>query len=909
MHNAERTFGVNPGGATDRAPWHALTSEATLARLAAGTDGLSDAEAARRRARFGPNALHGAPPVSPLRILFSQFRSVVVLLLLAAAVLAALLRDPVEAGAILGVLIVNAGLGFATELRARGAMAALLRLEVPHATVVRDGTPREIDAHELVPGDVIVLEGGRAVPADARLLGGAELRINEAPLTGESLPVDKDHAAILPEDTPLAERANLVFMSTAVVVGSGRALVIATGMGTEVGRIGRLVGGVRAERTPLEHRLDALGRRLVWLTLTVAGVVVVEGLRRGEPLGRMLETGIALAIAAVPEGLAAVSTIALAVGVARMARHNALVRRLPTVESLGSATVVCADKTGTLTAGEMTVSALWVGGREYVVTGSGYRIEGEFRADGELADAATDPALELALRTGTLCNAASLAPQPDGRVRIRGDPTEAALLVAAAKAGLDREELLRRWPAAGELPFSHERMLMATVHGGAEAPFVYVKGAPARVLERCDRVLGRSGPVPLDDAGRADLLERNRTLAARGLRVLALATGDGHGLDDDDVRGLTLVGFVGMSDPPAEGVRETIARLHEAGIRTVMMTGDQQLTAEAVARALGILRPGDQVLDARELRELPAAELAPRLARVSALSRMSPEQKLLVVEALQERGEIVAMLGDGVNDAPALKKADVGVAMGGRGTDVAKEAAGVVLRVDRFPTVAAAVEEGRVIYENIRKFVFYLFSCNFAEVLVILGAGLIGMPQPLLPLQILWLNLVTDTFPALSLAVEPAEAGVMRRPPRDPGEAILSRGFVGEIGVYGLLITAATLGAFAYALRADGEGGARAVTVAFMTLALAQIFHLGNARAAGPVLGWRRATSNRWALAAVAVTVGLQLAAVYAPPLARLLHVVPLAARDWLTIVPCALLPAVAGQAAAWLGVGRRSGA
>jgi Ca2+-transporting ATPase len=363
-----------------------------------------------------------------------------------------------------------------------------------------------------------------------------------------------------------------------------------------------------------------------------------------------------------------------------------------------------------------------------------------------------------------------------------------------------------------------------------------------------------------------------------------------------------------MSDPPAEGVEETIARLHRAGIRILMMTGDQRLTAEAVARALGILRPGDGVLDARELGGLPAAELAPRLAQVAALSRMSPEQKLLVVEALQRRGEIVAMLGDGVNDAPALKRADVGVAMGGRGTDVAKEAAGVVLRDDRFPTVAAAVEEGRVIYENIRKFVFYLFSCNLAEVLVILGAGLIGMPQPLLPLQILWLNLVTDTFPALSLAVEPAEAGVMSRPPRDPAEAMLSRAFLAEIVVFALLITAATLGGFALALQGGDADGARAVTVAFMTLALAQVFHLGNARGSGPVLGWRRATQNRWALGAVALTLGLQLVAVYVAPLARVLHVVPLGAREWVVIVPLALLPALAGQLAAWTRAGRGRG-
>jgi Ca2+-transporting ATPase len=487
-------------------PWHALALDEVLRRLGSSADGLSEREAAHRRAHFGPNALRTAPAVSALRILLDQFRSVVVLLLLAAAALASFLRDPLEAGAILGVLVINAALGFATELRARGAMAALLRLEVPRATVLRDGSPREVDAHALVPGDVIVLEAGRAVPADARLLTSTELRTAEAALTGESLPVDKESAAALSEDAPLADRPNLVFMAVAI------------GMRTEVGRIGGLVAGIRSESTPLERRLDTLGRRLVWLTLAVVGIVVIEGVRRGQPLGRMLETGIALAIAAVPEGLAAVSTIALAVGVARMARRNALVRRLPTVEALGSATVVCADKTGTLTAGEMTVTALLVGGREYAVTGRGYRIEGGFLADGRPVDVSAEPALELALRAAALFNRAALLLDPDGRVGIRGDPTEAALLVAAAKAGFERDALLRRWPADGELPFSSHRMLMATAHRGEGGPALYVKGAPTRVVERCARVLGPGGPEPLDAEGRERELRHNRALAGRGDR-------------------------------------------------------------------------------------------------------------------------------------------------------------------------------------------------------------------------------------------------------------------------------------------------------------------------------------------------------------------------------------------------------
>jgi P-type Ca2+ transporter type 2C len=872
--------------------WHSLPAERVLAELDTTEDGLADAEVRARLDRFGPNALRTTKPVPGWRILLDQFRSVVVLLLLAATLVAWLLGDLLEAAAILGVLVINAALGFTTEFRARGAMAALLRLEVPEATVLRAGHRRSVAAHDLVPGDVVVVEAGQAVPADARLIDATGLRTNEAPLTGESLPVDKDPDATVPLDAALAERSTMLYMATAVVAGSGRAVVVATGMDTEVGRIGDLVGEIRDERTPLEDRLDALGHRLVWATLAVAGVVVGVGVWRGEDLGLMIQTGIALAIAAVPEGLPAVSTIALAVGVARLARRRALVRRLPAVETLGSTTTICTDKTGTLTAGQMTVTSLWAG-REYAFSGTGYDPAGEITAEGTPVSVASDPLLDRALRIGTLCNHATLERADDGW-GVSGDPTEAALLVAAAKAGLVRHDLLRRWPVTSEIPFSSERMLMATFHDGPDGPVVYVKGAPARVLERCAHRATAAGEERLDDAARERVVAVNAELAGRGLRVLALAYGVGDRLTD-----LTLAGLVGMSDPPADGVQQTIERLQDAGIRTIMITGDQRPTAEAVARELGMLRPGDAVLDGPDLERLSATDAAARLGSVAALSRVSPEQKLRIVEALQRRGEIVAMLGDGVNDAPALKRADIGVAMGMRGTDVAREAAAVVLQDDRFPTISAAVEEGRVIFDNIRKFVFYLFSCNLAEVFVILGAALIGLPQPLLPLQILWLNLVTDTFPALSLAVEPGDDDVMRRPPYDPEHAILSAPFVRRITVYAALITAATLGAFSWALQQTGAEPARAVTVAFMTLALAQILHLGNARGSAHVLGWRRATSNRWALGAIALTVSLQFLAVYFPPLARVLGLVPLAFGEWLVIMAFAAVPAAAGQAVA----------
>ncbi len=800
-----------------------------------------------------------------------------------------------DAAAIAGVLVINTALGFITEMRARRAMEALLRLEAPRATVVRDGRAREIETHGLVPGDVIEVDAGQSVPADSRVLAVSELRTNEAALTGESLPVSKREDPVDP-DAPLPDRDSMLFLGTTVVAGGGRAVVVATGMATELGRIGGLVEEIPEERTPLEHRLDALGRRLIWLALGTAAVVVGIGVLRGEPIGRMIETGIALAIAAVPEGLPAVATIALAAGVRRMARRRALVRRLPAVETLGSATVICTDKTGTLTAGEMTLTALHVAGRDIDVTGGGYAPVGEFVEDGRPISPAEDPALELALRTAALSSRGGIEHVAGGWIP-RGDPTDVALIVAARKAGIEREGLLRRRPQVGEVPFSSERKLLASFHRDEDGRVrAYVKGAPGRIQEICGSILEPDGERPFDDDARERVLERNRGMARRGLRVLALAYGPVDQPREAALAGLTFIGLVGIIDPPAPGVADTIERFRAAGIRTVMLTGDQRLTAEAIGRDLGVLEPGEETMDERELARLEAGELAGRLGRVGVFSRVSPESKLAIVEGFQRRDDIVAMLGDGVNDAPALKKADIGVAMGIRGTDVAKEAAAVVLQDDRFQTIGAAVEEGRVIFDNIRKFVFYLFSCNLAEVLVLLAAGVAALPVPLLPLQILWLNLITDTFPALALAFEPAEPDVMRQPPRDPKAAVLSFPFIRTIAIYATLITMATLGAFVWGLRSEAISVPHATSLAFMTLALAQIFHLGNARSPRSVLTPGRIASNSYAVGAVLLTVGLQLLAVYWAPLREVLRLVPLAVRDWLVIVPLSLLPAVLGQ-------------
>lgn len=887
----------SPGERPAPTAWHALAPEQALERLGSSRAGLGAAEARARLRTHGENALRGAPAASAWKLLAAQLRGVVVWLLVAAAAVALVMGDRAEAAAITVVLALNALLGWVMELRANRAMEALLSLEVPRATVVRDGRPREVDAREVVPGDVLVLEAGVMIAADALLVDATELVTREAALTGESLPVHKSAGEGVPAQTPLAERTNLVFRSTFVAAGSGRALVVATGMTTEVGKIGTLVSSVASEPTPLERKLDELGKRLVWIALAAAALVACIGWLQGGAFADALETGIALAIAAVPEGLPAVATIALAVGVRRMAARNALIRRLPVVESLGATTVVCTDKTGTLTRGEMTVTEVAAAGRVYQVTGGGFAPEGEVRLGGRAVTAAGDGVLRRALDVGVLANRAELVHGDDGWT-VRGDPTEGALLAVALKAGLVRDALLRDAPEAGELPFSSERMLMATFHRRADGSvFACVKGAPGRTLDRCTRRLTANGDEPLSDDDRKALRAENVEMAGRGLRVLALAWKDRVDAPGADALGeLTFVGFAGMMDPPADGVPETIATLRAAGIRTVMITGDQRATAEAVGRELGIVAGDEQVVDGAALAILEGDEWVECVRSAGAFSRVSPEDKLRLVEGYRAAGEIVAMLGDGVNDAAALRRADAGVAMGVRGTDVAKEAASVVLQDDRFATVAAAVEEGRVVYANLRRFVFYLFSCNVAEVLVLLIAGIAGLPAPLAPLQILWMNLVTDTFPALALAVEPADGDVMRHPPRDPRASMLSGGFAASVAFYGALITACSLAAYLVALRVLPEAHAR--MVAFQTLSLTQLFHLGNARSRTPVLTRDAVTRNRWALGAAAVVVTLQLAAVYLPPLASVLRLAVPGVRDWAIILPFSIAPAVIGQLA-----------
>ena len=869
-------------------PWHAVSVAAVLERLGSAPTGLSSREARRRLDRDGPNTLP-APPRTPLwRLLLRQLSSVITLLLVAAAAIALLSGDRFDAVAILAVLVINVALGLATEVPARRAMGALLSQSLIRTTVLRDGTSRDIDARDLVVGDVIILEAGQAVPADGRLLDAVEARTVEAALTGESAPIRKDADTRLPLDAPLAERRTMIYCGTTLVEGAARAVIVATGLRSEVGRIGVLIRALPPEMTPLERRLEVLGRRLAVSALVVAGVVAALERIQGHSWADVLQLALALGIAAVPEGLPVVATVALAIGMRRMARRRALVRRLAVVETLGSTTVVCTDKTGTLTTGEMTATTFHVAGHEITVTGAGYTPAGAFHERGAPVDQTVRPLLEQALRTGVLASRLDLAvpASPTGEPPA-GDPTEIALLVAAAKAGLDPARVRAdAGTLAGQVPFASRRRYMVTYYRRPDGTLVaFLKGAP-------DRVAARSA---LDAQGRRGVEEVNRALATRGLRLLALAYGPVADLAEASLQSLTFAGFVGLADPPAPGVEAALGTLRAAGIRTVMLTGDQRHTAEAIARRLDLLRPGDATLDGRDVDTLDDAALTERVERVAAFSRVTPEAKLRIVTAFQRRGEIVAMLGDGVNDAPALAKADIGVAMGRRGTDLAKATAGLVLQDDRFETIGSAVEEGRVIFDNLRKFVFYLFSCNLGEIFVFLGAGLAGWPAPLLPLQILWLNLVTDTFPALALAFEPAEPDLMHRPPRSPRAAILSAPMVRDTAGYAVLIAICTLAA-AWWGAYTGATPAHTATLAFMTLAVTQVLHLGNARSRDPVLQPARMTANRHALAALALVLLLQILAVQWTPLATILGTARLSVGDWFVIAVLGSAPALAGQ-------------
>ena len=861
--------------------------------------GLDSVDAAARLARHGLNAVPQAGQVSAFSLLARQFRSLMVGLLVVAGGVALALGDLVEALAILVVIVLNATIGFATEWKAASALAALQGQAVASAQVLRDGAAQEVPVLTLVPGDVVVLAAGDRVPADGRVIQDVRLQLDESALTGESLPVTKSAAVLDDPQAALGDRSNMVHMGTAITDGRGRCIVTTTGAQTEMGRIGTLIEGVAAHGTPLEAKLAELSRALLVIVLVLCAVITLLGWLRGNALLFMVEVGVSLAIAAVPEGLLAVTTMTLAVGMQRMARMNALVRRLPAVEALGSTTVICTDKTGTLTRNEMTVRAYALGVQRVDVTGTGYDAKGAFQVDGRDIDPAP---LALALRIGALCNDAKLDRSGDA-VAILGDPTEAALIVAAEKAGLDERALHAAYPRLRELPFSSETRMMVTVHttpgGGTVA---YVKGAPGAVLAASVAVLRADGEAPMTEVEKAQARATNEALAAGALRVLGLAwreLPDGF-IEADLTRSLTFVGFVGMIDPLRDEVKATIARCHGAGIRVVMITGDQQATAAEIGRQIGldVNRRGEplQAVHGSALADLDEAGWIKVANETSVFARVSPEHKLRIVEALQRSGEVVAMTGDGVNDAPALRQADIGIAMGIRGTEVAKGASAMVITDDNFATIVTAVEQGRVIVHNILRFIHDLFSCNFAEIVTVGAAIMLGWPLPLGVMQILWLNLVTDIFPAMALALEPSAPDVMRRRPRDPAEPLMTRSFGWLIIWQGSLLAGSTLAAFAVGMRwygVEDEGLRHAATIAFMTLAMAQVLHAFSARSRSRSALTSRLFTNGWLWGATAICVALQLAAVEVPILREVLRTVALSWADWGVVAAGALTPVV----------------
>jgi Ca2+-transporting ATPase len=881
---------------------------------ALGTDpgnGLSDAEVEERRATHGPNRLGESERRSRWSILWEQVRSVIVVLLVVATGVSLAFGHLVEAVAITVVIVVNAAIGFFTELRAVRSMESLRELGQADSKVRRGGEVREVPAVELVPGDIVVLERGEVLGADVRLLEVDGLQVDESPLTGESVPVTKQSEPV-DAGSPLADRTSMAFKGTAVTRGTGLGVVVGTGMQTEVGEISEMAGAAVSEETPLERRLDTLGRRLVWLTLAVAAAVSGVGIAAGRDTFLMIETGIALAVAAVPEGLPIVATIALARGVHRMARRNALIRRLSSVETLGSTTVICADKTGTLTENRMDVTTLVLPNGRVEVRDDG----AAFSMDGSRTSPEAAPLLERALRVAVLANeaeavdgageegagagdAGEAGPAEEvGPVDEVGpaDPMEQALLRLGSRAGMGRQTLLERYPRTRIERFERETAMMASFHENDEG-LVAVKGAPEAVLASSTRVATEDGEAEeLTDGVRDAWLERSETLAAEGLRVLGLAARRDTG--GDPYEGLEFLGLVGMIDPPREGVAGAVAECRDAGIRVVMVTGDHPETAREIAAGVGIAEE-PEAMTGEELAAATkdGADAGDVAAGSRVFARVDPGQKLELVDGFRARGEILAMTGDGVNDAPALKRADIGIAMGQRGTEVAREAADMVLLDDAFSTIVEAVRHGRVIFRNVRKFVVYLLSGNVGEILAVGAASAVGAPLPLLPLQILYLNLVNDVFPALALGVGQGEGHVMEEPPRDPGESILERSHWRWIGGYGALIAVAILGAFFWALHGLELTVGDAVTTSFLVLSGGRLFHVFNMRDVRSNPFRNEVTRNPWVWGAIGLCIALLALAVYVPPLAGVLSLSPPSGGQWLVIAAGSLFPLLVGQA------------
>ena len=925
-----------PADQTHRA-WHTLAVGEAVDLLGADLSrGMTDGQAANRLERYGRNELEEAPRPGFWKNLVDQFNNFIVIVLIVASAVSAVLGDYFEAAAIMAIVVLNAALGVIQERRAEQALAALRKLAAPDAFVIRDGHRQRIPARDLVPGDVVLLESGNFIPADLRLVEAVNLRIDESTLTGESRAVSKETATLDTPEVSLGDQMNMAFSGTVVAGGRGRGLVVATGMATQLGRIAGMIHGVEAEETPLQRRLDQLGRVLGWGALAICAAVFALGWVRGfDPLAMFL-VAVSLAVAAVPEGLPAVVTITLALGMREMIHRNALIRRLSSVETLGSTTVICSDKTGTLTQNRMTVTRLWIDGHTFDVTGPGDAPSGEFRLGGVRAQLRDYPAATTALWLAALNNDAVIE-EVDGKepgaatgFRVVGEPTEAALVVAAAKAGVWKDPLLDAYPRIDEIPFDSSRKRMITVHSlkapQAEDPSPFYdqsrlnwevaacKGAPEVVLGLCRSYQTMTDEVaPLTDEVRQGILQANEVMAQDALRVLAVAyrvEEDVPASSDPEAveRDLIFVGLIGMIDPPREEVRHALETANRAGIRTVRITGDYPDTARAIAQQIGLMKEGHRLATGPELAVMDDETLKGQVMTTDVFARVSPEHKMRIVDALKANRQVVAMTGDGVNDAPALKRSDIGVAMGITGTDVAKETADMVLTDDNYVSIVSAVEQGRIIYANIRKFVYYLLSCNVAEILTIFLAILMGLPSPLTAIQLLWLNLITDGAPALALGMEKGDPDTMDRPPRSPDESIINRMMQIGISVQTVAITTATLTAYLIGLRYFPGQAQIAETMAFATLSFSELLRAFTARSEYFLLFRLGLFTNRAMVLAFLSSLILLLVVVYAPPLEPIFDTYPLTLEQWEIILPLLVVPSLAAEATKWI-MGRRRGA
>lgn len=848
--------------------------------------GLSDRQVDGRFRTFGPNMLPDHKRASVIELFIDQFRDFMIMVLMAATIISGLMGEVEDAVTILAIVLLNAFLGFIQEFRAERSLQALKELTAPEARVIRDGKVSFVKAKDLVPGDLVLLEAGDRIPADGRVMESQNLEVDESLLTGESLPVEKNIRPLLKESM-VADRKNMAHMGTIITRGRGQILVCATALDTEMGKIANMLQGVGEEETPLQRRLHQLGKWLVWLCLLACAAVVAVGIIKGGSLYEMFFAGVSLAVAAIPEGLPAIVTLSLAIGVQKMIKRNAIVRKLPAVETLGCATVICSDKTGTLTQNRMTVRRVYTNGK---------MIDLDRHPD--------DFDLQLALEIGVFCNNAQLVEPKQGgflkrkanpeNYQVIGDPTEGALLLAGMRAGIQKEDLVK-YKFVSEIPFDSNRKRMSVVVKEGNSQKLLIKGAPDIIIDRCSSYQDGHHVKNMSHAMKEKFLRQNESMTHDALRVLAVAyrrlttlsRSNGKNLERYESE-LVFVGLIGMIDPPREEAKEAIARCRTAGIKPVMVTGDHRNTAKAIAKELGLLSKGDMVITGEELNKMNEQEFMSKIDQIAVYARVSPEDKLRIVKGFKKAGQVVAMTGDGVNDAPAVKEADIGIAMGGKGTDVTRESSALILADDNFATIVAAVEEGRNIYDNIRKFIRYLLSCNIGEILTIFIGMILGLPLPLLPIQILWVNLVTDGLPALALGVDPGEKDVMERPPRSPKESIFSHGLQVKIMIQGFLIGLSTLSAFILGYLWEGGSLAEARTMAFTTLVMAQLIFVFACRSERHSLVQINPFTNMWLLLAVIFSAGMHVAVMYVPALQQIFKTTMLTTREWWIVLAMA---------------------